>query len=216
MTIQALNRLSYYHDYLLRLKEDGRVLTTATAIADELKINEVVVRKDLSLIRTGKGRPNTGFEVIEMLSRIEDCLGYNNTTEAIIVGSGAFALSVLSSLSLHKTGMNIVAGFDPELNEHSCTVCDTDFFPVSKLCDLCSRLHIKAAVLAVPERKAQQMCEKLVESGIKYIMNYARVFLEVPQGVFVQNENPATATQAFLQYIRTEEQNKNNVACGQI
>lgn len=215
MTIQALNRLSYYHRFLQQLGDRGVTCTTATAIAEDLRINEVVVRKDLSLIRTGKGRPNTGFDVFEMLSRIEDCLGYNNTTEAVIVGTGIYGRSIISALSLQKTGMTIVAGFDPDPEGHGSKVGDMDVFPLTKLKDLCSRLHIKVGIIAVPEQTAQAMCNLLVTSGIKYIMNYAQIYLQVPEGVFVQNENPAASTMAFLQYIRTEEQNKKTIACGQ-
>jgi len=204
MTIQALNRLPYYLSHLKNLKRVGIEQATATMLADELRLNEVVVRKDLSAIRTEKGKPNTGFPVQEMILRIEDYLGYNNTTEAVLVGAGPLGRSLVTGMALDKFGMHIVAAFDEQPDLVGKELESVEIFPMSKLTNLCGRLHIQVGIIAVPEQHAQGVCNLLVSGGIKYILNYAQVYLEAPEGVFIQNENPAASVVAFLQHIRTE------------
>lgn len=205
MTIQAINRLPYYLSHLKNMKRVGIEQTTATMLADELRLNEVVVRKDLSAIRSEKGRPNTGFPVEEMILRIEDLLGYNNTTEAVLVGAGPLGRSLVTGMALDKFGMHIVAAFDAEPELTGETIEGIEVFPMGKLTNLCGRLHIQVGIIAVPEQHAQGVCNLLIASGVKYILNYAQVYLDAPEGVFIQNENPAASLVAFLRHVRSED-----------
>ncbi len=202
LTLQALNRLTYYHTYLKKLHSCGELITTATAIAEALGINEVVVRKDLSVVRQEKGRPNTGFSVDEMIERIEDCLGYNNVTEAVLVGVGSMGRTLISGIGIERLSLHVVAGFDTNRDIIGTTYSGVDIFPMGKFTNLCQRLHIQVGIIAVPEQVAQAVCNLMVASGIRYILNYAQVFLAVPDNVYVQNENPAASLLAFSHHIR--------------
>jgi redox-sensing transcriptional repressor len=49
----------------------------------------------------------------------------------------------------------------------------------------------------VPKSNAQLVCDKLVDSGILAIWNFAPVNLKVPENILVRNENMAVSL-AFL------------------
>ena len=78
LTVQTLGRLPYYLQYLRGASLRGETSVSAAVLAANLKLNDVLVRKDLSLISTSKGKPKSGFNVQELICNIEDCLGYNN------------------------------------------------------------------------------------------------------------------------------------------
>ena len=61
--------------------------------------------------------------------------------------------------------------------------------------------EIKIAMLAVPAATAQQVADKLVEAGIKAILNYAPVSLSVPSHVRVQYIDPAIGLQRMTYYL---------------
>lgn len=63
LTVQAIQRLPYYLQYLKKLKKDGVDVVSATAIANELGLNDVQVRKDIAAVSTSKGKPKVGFHV---------------------------------------------------------------------------------------------------------------------------------------------------------
>ena len=104
--------------------------------------------------------------------------------------------------------MHIVACFDPDPALTGTTCNGVEVFPLGKLRDLAGRLHVQVGIIAVPEQAAQGACNLMVESGIRYILNYAPVFLSAPPEVYIQNENPTVPLTVFLQHIRSEE-NKN-------
>jgi len=206
LTLQTLNRLTYYYNYLKRQQERGIERSTATAIAGELGIKEVVVRKDLSVLRQEKGKPNTGFSVAEMVERIEECLGYNDTTQAVLVGVGNLGKTLIKAMSFEKFGVQIVCCFDTDPRLVGSNWSGVDILHLSRMENLCLRMHIQVGVLAVPEAQAQQVCDQMVKSGIRYILNYAQVFLNVPETVYVQNENPAASWISFFRHIRRKEE----------
>jgi len=203
--LQALNRLPYYLTCLKHKQNQAIASVAATEIAQELSLNEVVVRKDLSLFRSEKGRPNTGFSVPEMISSIEDFLGYNNTSEAILVGFGRLGRAILSGFQPEAYGIHIIAAFDRDENLCGREIDGIPVLPMEKLRDLCRRLHIKTALLAVPEAEAQDVCTTLIGGGVQNILNYAQVYLKAPEHVYIQNENPSAGFLAFSSHVRREE-----------
>ena len=57
------------------------------------------------------------------------------------------------------------------------------------------------AMLTVPAASAQEVAEKLIQAGVKSILNYAPIHLVVPEGVRVQHIDPATHLQRMTYYL---------------
>ena len=203
--LQSLNRLPYYLTCLKTKQNNAIESVSATDIAQELSLNEVVVRKDLSLFRSEKGRPNTGFSVSEMILAIEDFLGYHNSAEAVLVGAGRLGRALISGMGIGDFGIRVVAGFDRNERLIGHEVEGVPILPMDKLADLCRRLHIKTAILAVPEAEAQDVCDTLILSGVENIMNYAQVYLKAPTGIYIQNENPSASFVSFFNHLRRQQ-----------
>ena len=202
ITVQALHRLPYYLQYLKDRQKNGIRTISATSIASAMKLNDVQVRKDISAICTTKGKPNAGFEVDQLIEDIEDYLGYNNTMEAVLIGVGSMGKSILGAREFEKYGLNIVAAFDTDENFIGTTVSDTQVFPLKKLGNLCHRMHIHIGIIAVAEEMAQGMCNLLVSCGIRAIWNFTLAKLDVPDDVFIQDENPSASLAIFSQHLR--------------
>ena len=89
----VLKRLPGYLAYLKNMPEDAPAHISATALAGALGMGEVQVRKDLALVSDG-GRPKIGYLRSALVEDIESFLGYDNTTDAIIVGAGKLGCAV--------------------------------------------------------------------------------------------------------------------------
>ena len=83
----ALGRLPSYLSYLKELSPEKVPYISATTIAKELNLGEVQVRKDLAVV-SGAGKPRLGYVTEELIEKLEDCLGYNQLTFAVLVGAG--------------------------------------------------------------------------------------------------------------------------------
>ncbi len=204
LTVQTLGRLPYYLQYLHGASLRGETSVSASALAANLKLNDVLVRKDLSLISTSKGKPKSGFNVQELICNIEDCLGYNNTMDAVLVGVGSLGKALLGSSEFQKYGLNIIAAFDIDEDIVGRVFSGKQVFPLDKVLPLCERLHVHIGIITVPAEFAQNIADLLISCGIKALWNFAPVKLDVPSDVIVQNENLAASLAILSQHLREE------------
>ena len=183
----TLGRLPQYLEYLRSLPEMRNTIS-ATAIARALSLGDVQVRKDLATV-SGAGKPRIGYEIDQLMTDIESHLGYERLTNAVLVGAGKLGRALLDYDGFEDFGVKIVAGFD--CNETVLTKGTKDILPIRDI-EAYSREHdVKLGIITVGQGSAQEVCDKLVESGIKAIWNFAPVTLKVPNGVLLKQENLA-------------------------
>lgn len=189
ITSQTLQRLPVYFNYLMSLPEktkSGNI--SATAIADALGLNDVQVRKDLASVSRG-GRPRTGYITAELINDIGRFLGFENHDSVVVAGIGNFGRAMLGSDSFEDYGFDVVCGFDCNENLAGTSVNGKPVLHISEMKNFCLSRNIKTGIITVPEKSAQEVCDIMTESGIKYILNFASVHLNVPKNVIVHNEN---------------------------
>lgn len=190
-SVKVLRRLTVYLNYLKELPKDVCNISS-TAIAAALGQGEVQVRKDLAFVSSG-GRPRVGYSKAELISDIEEYLGYNQDDDAILVGAGRLGRALLEYPGFSEVGVNIVAAFDSDPYVTSEKTAGREVFPMSRLPDLCRRMNVKIGIVAVPKEAAQQICDLLVENGILAIWNFAPIHINVPENILIQNENLAAS-----------------------
>ena len=183
----TLGRLPQYLEYLRTLPEIRRTIS-ATAIAKALSLGDVQVRKDLASV-CGAGKPRIGYETDKLITDIESHLGYERLTNAVLVGAGKLGRALLDYDGFEDFGVKIVAGFD--CNETALKKGLKDILPIKDIKDYCREHKIKLGIITVGKGSAQDVCDKLVESGIKAIWNFAPVTLKVPNEVLLKQENLA-------------------------
>ena len=173
---------------------------SATTVANDLKLNEVQVRKDLAAVSLTGGKPKTGYVAEELIRDLESFLGYDNTKEAVIAGAGKLGQALLAYKEFERYGLNVVAAFDTD----ESTVDGKHILSAEKMSDICSRLKIHIGIICVPPESAQKVCDEMVECGILAIWNFAPVHLSVPSGVIVQYENLAASLAVLSQNLEFE------------
>ncbi len=200
---QTLKRLPVYLNYLKSLPKDSLGNISATMIANALDQNDVQVRKDLSLVCTS-GKPKIGYATDELIRALEQFLGYGDADNAILVGAGKLGRALLEYSGFEEYGLNIIAGFDIDEAAVSAT---KKILPISKLKDICQRMHVRIGIITVPASCAQQVCDILVDSGILAIWNFAPTHLSVPDGVLVHNENMASSLALLSNHLKSLQPN---------
>ena len=189
MSEQALKRLPRYLLYLKELQQQGDVFVTAPVVARQLGLNEVQVRKELSVMSTAPGKPRTGFPISDLIDNMETYLGYRNVDDAVLVGVGSLGHALLGNPGFDHCGVHIVAAFDRNDALDGLTIHEKPIFSVRRMVDLCRRMHIRIGIITVSPDQAQIVCDQLVSAGILAIWNFAPVQLRVPEHVIVRNED---------------------------
>ena len=185
----TLGRIPRYLNYLKELSLDLVPYISATTVAKELNLGEVQVRKDLSMI-SGAGKPRIGYETEMLISQLEDCLGCNQLTLAVLVGAGRLGRALLQYDGFSHFGVKIAAAFD----SNDCVLgldSKTEILPMNQFADFCKEQNVELGIITVGEGSAQEVCNQMVASGIKAIWNFAPCKLQVPDGIMLQSENLA-------------------------
>ena len=190
---QALKRLPRYLLFLKELQQKECAFVSAPVVAKHLWLNEVQVRKELSLMSSVPGKPRTGFSVDNLIENMETFLGYRNVDDAVLVGVGSLGHALLGNPGFDQCGVHIVAAFDRNEAMDGLMIHEKPVFSVRKLTNLCRRMHIRIGIIAVSAEQAQIVCNQLVEAGILAIWNFAPVQLRVPENVLVRNEDLASS-----------------------
>lgn len=198
---QTLQRLPMYLNFLKQEKEDQPKNISATAIADALNLNHVVVRKDLASI-SSSGRPKVGYLRAGLIQELETFLGYDNADDAILVGAGKLGKALLSYDGFLQYGLNVLAAFDTAPQAVNTEVGGKPVLPMEKLESLCERTRVRIGIITVPGEHAQAVCNLLIKSGILAIWNFANVHLDVPEGILVQNENMAVSLALLSNHLK--------------
>ena len=202
----VLKRLPGYLAYLKSLPEGTATYISATALANALDMGEVQVRKDLAMVSDG-GRPKIGYPRERLIEDISQFLGYDNTTDAILVGAGKLGQALMGYGGFAEYGLNILAGFDikPTLKQ---TAEGKPIYPMEKMESFCAANQVLMGIITVPAEHAQAVCDQLIKSGIKAIWNFAPVHLDVPQGILVQNQNMATSLAVLSVHLQAQMKEK--------
>lgn len=196
----VLKRLPGYVSYLKSIGPEGSPYISATALAHALGMGEVQVRKDLALVSDG-GRPKIGYLRESLIEDIEQFLGYDNTTDAVLIGAGKLGQALLGYSGFEAYGLNILAAFDvnPALDK---TDEGKPVYPISELEVFCKTNKVLMGIITVPAAHAQEVCDALIACGIKAIWNFAPIHLDVPDNILVQNENMATSLAVLSMHLK--------------
>lgn len=187
----TLQRLPLYCAYLKSVRDVPPETISATAIAAAMRLNDVQVRKDLASVSTS-GKPKIGYVKRELLAELESYLGYDDVTNAVLVGAGRLGGALYEYEGFEDYGLHIVAAFDlPEAARQSRL--SKPVLALDKLPGLCERLSVHIGIITVPTPMAQEICDLLVQSGVRGVWNFAPTHLLTPEDVIVQNVNMASS-----------------------
>ena len=146
----TIGRLPAYHRYLQEKLAAGEKTVSSTAIAEDLHLNAVQVRKDLSAIAREAGKPKLGFAVADLIADIDRFLGYDNLNDAVLVGVGGLGMALAGYVGFKNYGLNIVAAFDADPARVGTTVGGIKVFPAGELARLGRRVSCPSGMRAGP------------------------------------------------------------------
>ena len=202
----VLKRLPGYLSYLKTMQPGASPYISATALANALGMGEVQVRKDLAMVSDG-GRPKIGYLRERLIDDLEQFLGYDNTTDAVLIGAGKLGQALLGYSGFDAYGLNILAAFDanPAVEK---TVDGKPIYPISQLESFCKINKVLMGIITVPAEYAQSVCDQLIACGIKAIWTFAPTHLEVPEHILVQYENMATSLAVLSMHLQAQIKEK--------
>lgn len=186
-------RMPLYLHFLQEEYSKGAKYISSTVIAQNISVSSVLVRKDLALVSSEAGRPRLGFAISRLIVDIEKFLGYDNLSDAIIVGAGGLGRAFLGYEGFKSNGLNILAAFDVSEKLIGTNVMGKEILPLSALEKFVETHKVRIGIITVPKSAAQGVLNKMVGAGIKAIWNFAPAPLRAPKDVVLKTEDLAAS-----------------------
>ena len=182
----AVYRLSFYLRQLESFRRGDRHTISSKQLGEALGYSDAQVRKDLAYFGQF-GHPGIGYRVDDLIQQLKKILGTDKIWNVLLVGAGNLGRALLAYKGFVRKGFRMVAIFDTDATKVGRKIGELQIRSDQDIAAVVSELQIRVAMLAVPVEAAQGVADQLVGAGIKGILNFAPVALNVPADVVVQS-----------------------------
>jgi redox-sensing transcriptional repressor len=186
----TVGRLSLYLRQLDELEEDGQLTLSSEELARRCGTTAAQVRKDLSFFGTF-GKRGLGYAVPELIAALRSILGLERRWKVALVGAGKIGMALLGYADFRRQGFFIEVVFDADPTKVGERRQGLLVRADAELEEALQEEGIDIVILAVPGESAQALVDRVVGAGIRAILNFAPVKLNVPAGVALKNVNMA-------------------------
>ena len=204
---KTIERLSQYRHLLMAYSNFGKQHIFSHELAGMLHITPVQVRRDIMLIgHTGTLR--RGYDVRDLLNRISRIIDIDMGMRVAVVGVGLMGGAIINYFSGKRSKLTIVGAFDIDPEKGNRVYTGVPCYPVDKLREIIKSEDIDIAILTVPPADAEAMTEKLVMAGIKGILNFTTIPLNVPEYVYLEEYNMISSLEKVAYFVKKQKINK--------
>jgi len=192
----TVRRLSHYLRILEAREGEPSATLSSEELAREAGTTAAQVRKDLSLFGSF-GKRGMGYRVEELADHLREILGLKKRWRVALLGAGRIGSALFEYGDFRRKGFEIVAVLDSDPAKVGTPWGGVVIRDVSRLEPTLSGERVDVVIMAVPAHAAQGLTDRVVESGIRGILNFAPTQLRVPSGVAVQDVNVVTELEAL-------------------
>src|SRR5574338_859533 len=186
----TVRRLSLYLRFLEELEGRGVATVSSDALAQRGGTTSAQVRKDLSFFGSF-GKRGLGYDVHELATTMRQILGLGRRYRVALVWAGKIGSALAQYRGFKQRGFDIVAIFDADSAKVGKKWVDLPVQDIGALPGPLKKEPVDIAVLVTPAESAQGVTDVMVQAGIKAILNFAPIQLNVPEDVSVKNVNLA-------------------------
>jgi redox-sensing transcriptional repressor len=185
----TVGRLSLYLRLLSELDQEGTQTLSSEELARRCGTTAAQVRKDLSFFGTF-GKRGLGYGVPELIAALRSILGLERRWQVALVGAGKIGAALLGYQDFRRQGF-ITAVFDSGHAEDRQRWNGVVIRPDVEMEQVLQSEAIDIAIVAVPAESAQPVVDRIIEAGVRAILNFAPTKITVPAGVALKNVNMA-------------------------
>lgn len=203
-------RLPIYLRVLRTMGDAGVTTVSSEHLAEACGVSSAKLRKDLSFLGS-YGTRGVGYDVEYLTFNISRELGDDTPWGVVIVGVGNLGHALVSYRGFASRGFRVVGLLDasPDVVGERVSLEDTvlEVRPMAELEALVHATNAHIGVIATPAAAAQPVADRLVAAGVRSILNFAPVVLNVPSDVEVRKVDLAVELQilAFHEQRRQDD-----------
>lgn len=183
--LPSLSRLLTMYRLLGQCEHEKVESVSSTEIGARLGIKPDSIRKDVSYLGEA-GNYGGGYEVARLKALISRRLDLDKKRKLCVVGLGRLGNAILNYNDFRDRGFFVVAGFDSNINRLETITSTVELYPAHEIADVVKRESIEIGIIAVPEKAAQEVAERLEKGGVRGIINFSSCAIRTAESVMVR------------------------------
>lgn len=200
---KTVERLSEYRRTLLNYFATGKTHIYSHELAQLHHITAVQVRRDIMFIGYSSMQ-RKGYDVRELIDVIGKIIDATDSMNVAIVGIGNLGRAITTYFMGKRSKLNIVAAFDVDPAKIDRVISGVKCYSLNKLAEVSKEMDIHIAILTVPADASVITTEKLVLAGIRGILNFTTVPLNVPSNVFLEEYDMITSLEKVAYFVKKQ------------
>ncbi|MFO7934219.1 MAG: redox-sensing transcriptional repressor Rex [Bacteroidales bacterium] len=198
---RTVERLSAYRRSLLQWLEEGKTHIYSHELAGLHHNTAVQVRRDIMFIGY-TSMQRKGYDVKELVGVIEDILDSKKGLNVAVIGVGNLGKAVTAYFIGKRPKLNIIATFDVDPNKIDRVIAGVKCYPLNRLEEIVREQEISIAIMTVPTDSAREVANQLVDVGIRGILNFTTVPLQVDQEVYLDEYDMITSLEKVAYFVK--------------
>lgn len=198
---KTVERLSEYRRTLLECLREKKNFIYSHDLAARLHITAVQVRRDLMLIGYASVQ-RKGYDVKDLIEKIGSVIDSEKSLNVAIIGIGNLGRAVAGYFKGKRSKLNLVASFDTDPQKVNKVISGVKCYPHNEMEKVIRDQKISIAIVTVPPDYAKEIAEELVRLGIKGILNFTTIPLNVPSWVFLEEYDMITSMEKVAYFVK--------------
>jgi len=201
----TIARLPVYLRSLVFLANKGEQIVSSEGLAQLAGTNAAQLRKDLSYLGEF-GTRGVGYEVDQLINEMSKWLGLLRDRTVVIVGLGRLGGALVGYQGFSQKGFKVVGAFDRDPSKIGMAADGVVVRHVNELDSVVSNVPggVDIGIIATQAPSAQGVANRMVNAGIKAIINFAPITIEVPDDVVLRQVDLSVELQILSYYLQKE------------
>ncbi|MFC4389347.1 redox-sensing transcriptional repressor Rex [Gracilibacillus marinus] len=192
-------RLPLYYRFLNNLHIQGKDRVSSKELSNAMKVDSATIRRDFSYFGA-LGKKGYGYNVDYLLGFFRKTLDQDENTPVALIGVGNLGTAFLNYNFTKNNNTKIEVAFDADPSKVGKSIGKIEVHHVD---DLEAHIgDIQVAILTVPVSEAQPMTDRLIQSGVKGILNFTPARITVPNDVRVHHIDLAVELQSLVYFMK--------------
>jgi len=198
---RTVERLSEYRRSLLQCLEEGKTHIYSHELAQLHHNTAVQVRRDIMFIGYSSMQ-RKGYDVKELIHVIGEILDSEKGLNVAVIGIGNLGRAVTTYFLGKRSRLNIIATFDVDPTKIGRVISGVKCYSLSRVKELIDAHNISIAIMTVPSDFAAEVSDQLVEAGIKGVLNFTTVPLNVTPNVYLDEYDMITSLEKVAYFVK--------------
>ena len=168
----VIRRLPRYYRFLGELLKEGTNKISSRELAERMRLTASQIRQDLNCFG-GFGQQGYGYNVSELRNEIGSILGVDKQRKTILIGAGNLGKAIALHINFEKYGCRLCGIFDSDESVIGTELGVNKILSVEKLSEFCRQNQPQIAILCIPKAAAAQVCELLINLGVRAFWNFS-------------------------------------------